>query len=157
MKKAIKRNAVHDLIKIGVYTKKDIAKQLGITVGSVSVHMTHLRWQGHLIIYDLDSRVLRMTTKAGYTEWLGEKIKTPLTPEEIIAKLDAALQRICRSQAKWRAKATKVGLSADDCIEIEAQLVLLNIRMRRIETALWEVEMQQHPQNTNSTSEVGVT
>lgn len=142
MKKAIKRNAVRDLIKMGIYTKKDIAEQLGITTGSVAVHMTYLRWRGHFIIYDLDSRVLRMTTKKGCQKWLDKKVKTPLTSDEVINKLTMTLKRLYRTQNNWWIKAHKQSLSVDESKEVEAQLTIHEISIKRIETMLWEAKNQ---------------
>lgn len=154
MKKAIKRNAVYDLLKIGVYTRKDIAKQLGISVGSVSVHITHLRWQGHYINYDLDTRVMRAVSRTEYLAWLETKKKPSLTPNEAITRLELSLKRLHRTQAKWRIKARKHSLSADEAMEAKAQLTIHEIGIRRIETALFEAENQQFAHHINSTEGV---
>lgn len=154
-KKVTKRDRVRDKIKMGTHTKKEIARQLGMSVESVAVHMTHLRWLGHFIVYDVDSKVLKMTTKEEYTRWVPKR-KVPPTTEDQILKLHQKRQRFVKAQRKWQQKNDIPLQMRDVAAETAAQLTLHRIYIERIDTELDELERQLSGKKRNPNQEDSV-
>lgn len=147
IQKSTKRDRIHDLIKMGIYTKKEIAQQLEMTVGSVAVHMTHLRWLGHFIVYDIDSKILKLTTEKEYARWVPRR-KMPPTLEDQILKLHQKWRRIAKAQIKWQQKTDDELKTMSDEMEKDAQIILHKIYIERLETELGELETKLFAQKS---------
>lgn len=117
MKKDSMQQKVLDLIRVGTWSKKEIAHQLAISVAAVATHMTYLRWKGHFIIYDLGTMTLQLTNEKGYLDWVGSKRKVAPTSEEICKKAQKKLKTFRISLAKWESKVSPEQLTAQKKIE----------------------------------------
>jgi len=57
-----RRDQVKECITAGTYTKAEIAEKLGVNAASVSSQMTYLRWMGHYIITNPETKALSFCT-----------------------------------------------------------------------------------------------
>lgn len=141
-----KKAHILELITQNRYTKKEIAEIMGLSVASVSTHMTYLRWRGWHIIYDRESRIMRTTNPEGHATWVKEGQKNRPTEKQEIARLHKRLEYLYNSQIKWAAKRSDIAPGNtrekrnDYHLECEANLALLKIHIKRAEATLWEQE-----------------
>ena len=141
-----KKAQVLELISQNRYTKKEIAEIMGISLSSVSTHMTYLRWHGWRLIYDRESRIMRIATPEAYTAWVKEGQKNQPTKAQKIVKLHKRLKYLRNSRLQWSAKrkGTTPGNTQEEWsdyhLECEENLALLKIRIKRTEATLQEQE-----------------
>lgn len=137
MKKQSMQARVLELIKVGTWSKKEIAHQLSTSVAAVATHMTYLRWKGHFIIYDLDTMNLQLTDEAGYLAWAESKKKPEPTPEEICIKARKKVKALKKSLVSWKAiydqehEGTLTKEIKDQQTEASAHIFLLELELKR--------------------------
>ena len=150
-----KRDQVKLLIAKGGYTRDTIAKELGMSVASVSSQFTYLRWMGNFIIFD-DDKHLSLVDEATYNAWVAEKAakagtkktsasatKTPAEQYKTLAKTIGVEKK---QQEAWKAKLAKIEKDQEDMpeddeliemgLEAGAMVTLLGIKVARNEKKL---------------------
>ena len=117
------RKEVLELLRMGTWTRKEIAQQLHISVNAVSVYIARLRRLGQLVIYDLKSKVLKTTDKTGHELWLIEKrLRNPRSKKRSLEK----------KLVKWLeiSKSTPI---RENYMEAEAQILLTELEIKRLD------------------------
>ena len=150
-----KQEQVKNLIMKGGYTRETIAKELGMSVASVSSQFTYLRWRGNFIIFD-DAKVLSLVTEEEFNAWKAAKDakagtkKTAAASTKTPAEQYKALAKQIGTEKKqleaWKAKLTTIekdlaAMPNDvELLEMQAEagamIVLLGIKVNRNERKL---------------------
>jgi hypothetical protein len=150
-----RRQQVIDAITTGEMTKKEIAEQIGVKESGISSQMTYLRWMGYFIIFD-DDKKLSFTDEAGFADWEADKKanrKTKSTSTKTPAEQHATLTKTIANQEKAMAKfvdkqtllADEEDADEDTVNEVDANITLLDIKIRRNEAKLDNIDLSDEP------------
>ena len=144
-----KREQVKECIELGTMTKADMVEKLGMSSGSVSTQMTYLRWMGHFILPEPETKILKFTDKETYEAHVADKkanAKTPKgaarTPAERAVAVAKTITNQEASKVKWDAKIV-------ECEEILTELpddadAELNLKEAIASVALAEVKIARN-------------
>ena len=142
-----KRDQVLELLKLGTYTREEMATKLGMSVASVNSQFTYLRWMKNFIKYDEDKK-LSLCTEEEYDAWEASKksaVKKSTakakTPQEAYVAMKKALDADIKNRNAWVTKfeAAKVALAEDENdetlqdinAEAAAMVTLLSLKVKR--------------------------
>ncbi len=149
--KVSKRDQVKNAIAECTFTKKQIAENLGMSIGSVSSQMTYLRWMGNFIMWN-DDKIMTFCTEEEFDAWKAAQSKksgttaavSKLTPDEQAVKLAKTIATQGKSLENWEKKlvdAEEVLESEDNeenqeenqdyVDECNANIVLVKIKIKR--------------------------
>jgi len=144
-----RRDQVVELIKLGAFTKQEIADKIGVKNSSVSSQMTYLRWMGNFIVWD-EAKRLRFTDEDGFKNWSAEKDLTKKTkttakrdPAVSAKTLTKTINKQTTDLSVWRDKLELLNAEATPDAELvaeaEANITLFTLKIKRNTAKLAEL------------------